>query len=105
MAPNAAGMATWAGGGTTMTKPYAASGRYIDRMRHFCGDCRYTPTRRTGDDACPVTQLYWDWMATNREALAGNRRLRNQLRMLDRFDPAELAEVRAGAERVRVSLR
>ncbi len=103
MAPNAAGMATWADGGEMMTKPYAASGRYIDRMSHFCGDCRYTPTKRTGEDACPVTQLYWDWMARNAPRFENNRRMRNQVRMLDRL--GDLDEVRAGAERVRASLR
>ena len=101
MAPNAAGMATWADGGAMMTKPYAASGRYIDRMSRFCGDCRFTPTKRTGDDACPVTQLYWDFMAANRDALAPNRRMRNQVRMVERFDAVELAEVRAGAAAVK----
>ncbi|MEJ7894575.1 MAG: cryptochrome/photolyase family protein [Solirubrobacteraceae bacterium] len=96
MAPNAVGMATWADGGAMMTKPYAACGRYIDRMSRFCGDCRFTPTKRTGDDACPVTQLYWDFMASNHDALASNRRMRNQVRMVERFDADELAEVRAG---------
>lgn len=104
MAPNAAGMGTWADGGVTMTKPYAASGRYIDRMSSYCGACRYTPTKRVGEDACPVTQLYWDWMAEHRERFAGNRRLRNQVRMVERFDPDELAEVRAGAQRHRERL-
>ena len=103
MAPNAAGMATWGDGGVMMTKPYAASGRYIDRMSHFCRGCRYTPTKRTGEDACPVTQLYWDFMARNRERLEGNRRMSRQVQMLDRL--GDLDEVRAGAERARRRLR
>ena len=103
MAPNAAGMATWGDGGAMMTKPYAASGNYINRMSHFCGDCRYSPTQRTGEDACPVTQLYWDFMARNRERLAGNRRMSRQVQMLGRIE--DLDEVRAGAERVRRRLR
>ena len=53
MAPNVLGMATWADGGRMMTKPYAASGRYVDRMSDHCAHCVYQPGVRTGDDACP----------------------------------------------------
>jgi deoxyribodipyrimidine photolyase-related protein len=104
MAPNVAGMATFADGGVMMTKPYAAAGRYVHRMSHYCRDCRFVPERRTGEDACPVTQLFWDFMARNEERLAGNRRLRGQMASLRRMDPEELAEVRAAADRVRASL-
>jgi deoxyribodipyrimidine photolyase-related protein len=103
MAPNAAGMATWADGGEMMTKPYAASGRYIQRMSGFCERCRFTPERRTGEDACPVTQLYWDFMARNAGRLEGNRRMRNQLATLRRLD--DLDEVRRGARRAKRALR
>ncbi len=104
MAPNAAGMATWADGGEMMTKPYAASGNYIDKMSHYCGGCRYTPRKRTGEDACPVTQLYWDWMARHGERFADNRRMRHQVGAVARMDPAELAEIQRGAERHRQRL-
>ncbi len=97
MAPNAAGMATWADGGVMMTKPYAGSGNYIDRMSGYCEGCRYDPRVRTGDDACPVTALYWDFIARHAERFSGNRRMRGPLAGLRRIAPEELAEMRARA--------
>jgi deoxyribodipyrimidine photolyase-related protein len=104
MAPNALGMAAYADGGAMMTKPYAASGRYIDRMSDHCGGCRYDPTRRTGDDACPFTTLYWDFLDRNRGSLAGNRRMRMPYRNLERIDAAELDEIRERARVLRQGL-
>ncbi|HEX8105331.1 MAG TPA: cryptochrome/photolyase family protein [Solirubrobacteraceae bacterium] len=91
MAPNAAGMATFADGGVMMTKPYAGGGNYVDRMSTYCGDCVHEPR------SCPVTALYWDFMARHRDRFAENRRMRMPLRTLDRMDPARLAQLRETA--------
>lgn len=85
MGPNAVGMATYADGGSMMTKPYAASGRYIDRMSDFCGSCRYDPTQREGEDACPFTKGYWEFLERNEERLRHNRRMQMPYRNLDRM--------------------
>ncbi len=85
MGPNAVGMATYGDGGRMMTKPYAASGRYIDRMSDFCKECRFDPAKREGDDACPFTRGYWEFLERNEERLRGNRRMRLQYRNLDRL--------------------
>lgn len=85
MGPNAVGMATYADGGRTMTKPYAASGRYIDRMSDFCPRCRYDPAKREGDDACPFTVGYWEFLERNEERLCSNRRMQMPYRNLDRM--------------------
>jgi deoxyribodipyrimidine photolyase-related protein len=94
MAPNVLGMATWADGGAMMTKPYAAGGRYVDRMSDHCHSCRYEPGRRTGDDACPFTTLYWDFLDRNHDRLAQTHRMQMPLKNLERIDPAELEQIR-----------
>ena len=101
MAPNVLAMATWADGGRMFTKPYAAGGRYIDRMSDYCGGCRFDPTKRTGDDACPFTTLYWDFLDRNRRRLAGIHRLQMPLRSLERIDADELGQIRRRARDIR----
>jgi deoxyribodipyrimidine photolyase-related protein len=104
MAPNAAGMATFADGGLMMTKPYAAGGNYVNRMSDYCPACRFDPRRRTGPDACPLTALYWDFLDRNADRLADNRRLQMPLRSLAKIDPAELDAIRERAEAARAEL-
>jgi len=83
--PNTLGMSQYGDGGIVGTKPYAASGAYINRMSDYCASCRYDPGKRVGDDACPFNALYWDFLDRNRDKLAGNPRLRNIYRTWDRF--------------------
>ena len=89
--PNAFGMSQHADGGVVGTKPYIASGAYIQRMSNYCSGCRYQPSVASGPDACPFTTLYWDFLARHRTALAGNPRMRYPLQSLDRKDASELA--------------
>ena len=74
--PNTHGMALFADGGIMATKPYAAGGRYIQRMSDYCAGCKYDPTDATGEDACPFSYLYWDFLMRNRDRLSTNNRLR-----------------------------
>jgi deoxyribodipyrimidine photolyase-related protein len=101
MIPNVAGMALWADGGKMMTKPYAATGKYVERMSDYCSGCRYSPKQRTGPEACPFTTLYWDFLDRNRELLEANHRMRMQVRNLDRIDGEEMAAIREQAEGLR----
>jgi len=98
MVPNVMGMALWADGGRMATKPYVSGGAYVNRMSDHCGGCRYDPRKRTGDDACPFTTLYWDFLARHREVLSGNNRMARPLANLDRL--SDLPEVRARAAEV-----
>ena len=98
MVPNVLGMALYADGGLMATKPYAAGGNYLNKMSDACGGCRFDPKRRTGDDACPFTTLYWDFLDRNQDALAGNHRLARQLAATRRL--GNLDEVRRRADEV-----
>jgi deoxyribodipyrimidine photolyase-related protein len=85
MVPNVVGMSQYADGGVMATKPYAGGGAYIDRMSDYCGGCRYDPKVRVGENACPYTAGYWAFLHRNRETLAGNFRIAQPLRGLDRL--------------------
>ncbi|MET0387143.1 MAG: cryptochrome/photolyase family protein, partial [Polyangiales bacterium] len=85
MWPNVLGMGLFADGGRMSTKPYAAGGAYVHRMSDACGRCRYRPTERTGERACPLTTLYWAFFARHRQQLTGNPRVRNALIGLERL--------------------
>jgi deoxyribodipyrimidine photolyase-related protein len=98
--PNVAGMALHADGGLMASKPYAASGAYINRMSDHCRRCHYDVKRRTGDDACPFNSLYWDFLARNRDKLGRNHRLFQMYRGWDRFDEGEQHAIRARAAEV-----
>lgn len=102
--PNTLGMSQQGDGGVVGTKPYAASGNYINRMSDHCRHCRYDPKRSVGEDACPFTTLYWDFLARHRERYAGNQRMRNQYANLNRKDAGELAAIRVQAEGLRARL-
>ena len=87
--PNTRGMATFADGGIVGSKPYAASGAYIDRMSDYCKGCRYDVKQRLGDDACPFNALYWDFIDRHAQRLAGNGRMLMPLKTLSGMDEAE----------------
>ena len=102
--PNTRGMATFADGGVVGSKPYAASGAYIDRMSDYCGGCRYDVKQRLGDAACPFNALYWDFIDRNATKLAGNGRMRMPLKGLDRLTPEERQAVRERAAALRKAM-
>lgn len=102
--PNTLGMALYGDGGIMASKPYAASGKYIDRMSNFCGGCRYDPKLTTGPKACPFNALYWDFLDRNTEKLARNPRLSNMYATWRRMDPFKQDAIRKHAAHVLGSL-
>jgi deoxyribodipyrimidine photolyase-related protein len=86
--PNVHGMVLHADGGLLGSKPYAASGKYIDRMSDYCRNCRHDVARAEGDGACPFNFLYWNFLAANEKRLRGNPRMALVYKALDRL-PAD----------------
>ncbi len=99
--PNALGMSQYGDGGVIGTKPYCASGNYISRMSDYCQACRYDPHRATGDDACPFTTLYWDFLDRNRGRFERNARMRYAYVNLDRKDAPERSSIRRRADQLK----
>jgi deoxyribodipyrimidine photolyase-related protein len=97
--PNTRGMALFADGGVVGSKPYAASGAYINRMSDYCGRCSYDVKDAVGENACPFNYLYWDFMARHREKLGGNNRLAMPMRTLEKMDQERVRAMRANAAR------
>lgn len=99
--PNTLGMSQFADGGVMASKPYVATGKYLRRMSNYCAGCRFNPDERTGDNACPFTTLYWDFLLRNESALQSVGRLNLQLKNLRRLSREEAAAIRKGAEALR----
>jgi deoxyribodipyrimidine photolyase-related protein len=101
--PNTLGMSQFADGALMASKPYIASGKYIERMSggSLCKACRYDPAKRTGATACPFTTLYWSFLMRHEAVLARNPRTVMQVRNLTRLSDAEKAAIAARAEAVR----
>ena len=91
--PNVLGMSQFADGGVMASKPYAATGKYIERMSNHCSACRFKPAQRTGEEACPFTTLYWDFLARHQVMLARNPRMSLQVKNLARIAPAEMTAI------------
>jgi deoxyribodipyrimidine photolyase-related protein len=99
--PNTLGMSQYADGGVMASKPYAATGKYIERMSDHCRGCRFKPALRSGPQACPYTTLYWDFLMRHGTRFAGHPRMALQVRNLARIAPAERAAIASRAAAVR----
>jgi deoxyribodipyrimidine photolyase-related protein len=95
MVPNVIGMAVHADGGKLMTKPYASGGAYINRMTEHCKGCAYDPKLRVGENACPFTTLYWDFLDRHKDDFAKNHRMGQQLQGLKRLSDLPELKLRA----------
>jgi deoxyribodipyrimidine photolyase-related protein len=102
--PNTLGMSQFADGGVMASKPYCASGAYIERMSNACKGCRFEPKQATGPEACPFTTLYWDFLARHGSLLVSNPRMTMQLKNLDRKSAGELRSIRRQADDFRTGL-
>jgi len=96
--PNTLGMVMHADGGIMASKPYAASGKYIQRMGDHCKHCAYQVGETLGEKACPFNALYWNFLLRQRKRLGSNPRMKMMYRNVDRMDAARIEAITARAE-------
>jgi deoxyribodipyrimidine photolyase-related protein len=98
--PNVLGMSQYGDGGIMASKPYAATGKYIDRMSNYCAGCRFDPAKSVGAEACPFTTLYWDFLLRHEPLLAKNQRMALQVKNIARLGESERAAIRARVQEI-----
>ena len=97
--PNVSGMILFADGGYLASKPYAASGSYINKMSNYCKNCRFKVSKKNGEDACPFNYLYWDFLIRNQDKLENNHRIAVMYRTLARMKPERIEEILSDTQR------
>ena len=101
--PNVLGMSQFADGGLMSSKPYVASGKYIQRMSNYCGQCRFDPQKSTGEAACPFTTLYWDFLIRHEQRFKNHPRAGMQWRNLSRLSSEKRSLIENEAEKLKDS--
>ncbi len=76
---NVLAMGTFALGDLATTKPYISGAAYIDRMSDYCRGCQFDPATD-----CPITRLYWAYLARHEPTLSANPRIGQVVRGLSR---------------------
>ena len=99
--PNTLGMSQYGDGGLMASKPYVATGKYIQRMGGPCAGCRYDPAQREGERACPYTTLYWDFLMRHEALLQKNPRMALQVKNVVRLSDAQRQAVTQRALAIR----
>lgn len=84
--PNVLGMGTFALGDLMTTKPYVSGTPYLDRMSDYCGPCAFDPKK-----TCPISDLYWAFLARHEAKLDGNPRIAIPLASARRRTPEKRA--------------
>ncbi|NCO04203.1 MAG: cryptochrome/photolyase family protein [Alphaproteobacteria bacterium] len=97
--PNVSGMILYADGGYLASKPYAASGAYINKMSDYCKGCKYSVTKKNGPQACPFNYLYWDFFLRNEDQLSNNPRIGMGYRTLAKMDDDKITAIKSDAQR------
>ncbi|WP_074214536.1 cryptochrome/photolyase family protein [Salinivibrio sp. ES.052] len=96
--PNTRGMTQFADNGLVGTKPYAASGAYINRMSDYCSDCHYSVKEKVGEQACPLNALYWHFMQRHRDTFGRNPRMAMPYRNWDKMEDTQRQAIIAHAD-------
>lgn len=96
--PNVSGMVLFADGGVLASKPYAASGAYINKMSNYCKSCHYSVKEKTGQTACPFNYLYWHFLHRNQALLRSNHRMGMIYNTMGKMAPDKLADMLADGD-------
>ncbi len=102
--PNVTGMILFADGGFLASKPYAASGAYINKMSNYCSSCDYNVKEKAGDEACPFNYLYWNFLDQHKDKLGNNQRLSMIYSSLNKFSKDKLDQIRTDSEKFLASI-
>lgn len=95
--PNTRSMALFADGGWVATKPYAASGNYVNKMSDYCKGCQYNVKEKLGPSACPLNSLYWNFIGDNYEQLSSNHRMSFPVRNWAKMATADKIDIQEKA--------
>jgi deoxyribodipyrimidine photolyase-related protein len=98
--PNTRGMALFADGGWIATKPYAASGNYVNKMSDYCKSCDYKVKQKTGPNACPLNSLYWNFIGENYDKFSSNHRMSFPVRNWEKMEHAQKTDIREHAAKL-----
>ena len=96
--PNVSSMVLFADGGQLASKPYAASGAYINKMSNYCSHCHYSVKEKTGPQACPFNYLYWDFLIRHQSRFEKNPRMAMIYRTMSKMDPEKLSHMKEDAD-------
>jgi deoxyribodipyrimidine photolyase-related protein len=102
--PNVTGMVLFADGGVLGSKPYAASGAYINKMSDYCKHCQYKVSSKNGEQACPFNYLYWDFLIRHKDKLAANQRLAMIYRTLDKMGEEKIQAIQQDSQQFLLAL-
>ena len=97
--PNTHGMSQFADGGILGSKPYAASGAYINRMSDYCKSCRYSVKEKSGPNACPFNYLYWNFFIKNKDKLQSNHRLWTVYANIKKMSPQRIKQIQKDSKK------
>lgn len=103
--PNVTGMILFADGGYLASKPYVASGAYINKMSNYCENCTYNVKEKNGKQACPFNYLYWNFLLNHRDKLKNNLRLSMIYAALSRMNQEKISAIQADAATFLATLR
>ncbi len=102
--PNTHGMTLYADGGVLGSKPYAASGNYINKMSDYCKDCKYDVKQKEGDDACPFNYLYWNFFLKNQKKLEKNPRLWTVFSNIKKMSQEKKSQIRNNSKKFLIQI-